>query len=207
MVLRTVFHTRTGTVALTDAMALGPGERGHRIGHGSQHVIVRRVEGIDGDVDMMLDLALRPEYGLTVPVLMHEPGGLRSRGGPRSDFLVSPVATEILVDHARAAFRVHAGDTVDFSLAVGSPWPEGTPAPNVARPGDLLDSTIEGWRSWSRLHQSYDGPYARARAPQRPGPAGDDVRAHRRGGRRPHDVAPRVDRRHPQLGLPVLLGA
>jgi len=160
MVLRTVFHTRTGTVALTDAMALGPGERGHRIGHGSQHVIVRRVVGIEGDVEMMLDLALRPEYGLTVPVLMHEPGGLRSRGGPRSYFLVSPVDTEILVDHARASFRVRAGETVDFSLAVGSPWPEGTPAPKIARPGDLLDSTIEGWRSWSRLHQSYDGPYA-----------------------------------------------
>src|ERR1700732_2602182 len=52
MVLRTVFETRTGRVAVSDAMALASGERGHGIGRPSPPANLRRVEGRGGEVGM-----------------------------------------------------------------------------------------------------------------------------------------------------------
>ncbi len=49
MVLRTEFRTEKGRVALTDALALGSGERGHDIGKRVPHVLLRRVEGLEGE--------------------------------------------------------------------------------------------------------------------------------------------------------------
>ncbi|MDP9073847.1 MAG: hypothetical protein M3N98_06645 [Actinomycetota bacterium] len=81
MVLRTEFRTASGTAAVTDAMVFGPDERGHRIGRGSPHPIVRRLEGVAGDADINVELAPRASYGLTEPVLAALPGGIRTRGG------------------------------------------------------------------------------------------------------------------------------
>ncbi len=52
LVLRTVFRTATGEVELTDALAFAPGARGHQIGVASPHVLLRRVTGISGVVDV-----------------------------------------------------------------------------------------------------------------------------------------------------------
>lgn len=161
MVLRTEFHTPTGSAALTDAMALGLGEHGHRIGHRSPHVIVRRVEGLDGDVEMTLEFVLRPEYGLTVPVMIADDHGLRSHGGPFSFRLWSPVPIHARDGDGRATFRIRRGESVYFGLTRCSSWPDDVEP--VVGPHDLpalLDATIAGWRSWSELHQAYDGPYA-----------------------------------------------
>ena len=43
MVLETVFVTKSGTAVLTDAMALGTGERGHDLGRQSPHALLRSV--------------------------------------------------------------------------------------------------------------------------------------------------------------------
>jgi GH15 family glucan-1,4-alpha-glucosidase len=162
MVVCTTFHTSSGVVALTDAMAFGPGEEGHRIGHASPHMIIRSVEGIDGAVDMEMELTPRPEYGITEPIVMATPGGARTRGGPRSYVLSTDVALEILDGACRASFRIKAGETRAFALGVQSSWihDDDTPSQSVSDPAAMLDDTIRSWRSWSSLHQSYDGPYA-----------------------------------------------
>jgi GH15 family glucan-1,4-alpha-glucosidase len=67
MVLRTVFRATTGSAALYDALAVSPDERGHHIGRHAPPVIVRMVEGLDGEVDLDIELAIRTGYGLTTP--------------------------------------------------------------------------------------------------------------------------------------------
>jgi GH15 family glucan-1,4-alpha-glucosidase len=160
MVLRTEFRTSAGTVAVTDAMIFGPNERGHRIGRGSPHVIVRRLEGIDGEVDVEVALAPRAGYGLTEPVLVGEAGGVRSRGGPYSYVVSADVPLRAQGSEARAGVWIAAGDALHFALLVASPWGEQPAFFTSTQMAAMLDSTIGGWRSWSALHQTYDGPYA-----------------------------------------------
>jgi len=161
MVLRTEFRTASGAVAVTDAMAFGPNERGHRIGRGSPHVIVRRLEGIDGVVEVSLELSPRAGYGLTEPVLVGEAGGVRSRGGPHAYVVSAELPLEVHGSDAMSKLRIAAGDTVHFALFVTSPWEPPAPFFTAEQMSALLETTIDGWRSWSALHQSYAGPYSK----------------------------------------------
>src|ERR1700732_2206369 len=48
MVLETTFRTPTGTVTITDALAMGEGDRGHDLGRGAPHLLLRRATGTQG---------------------------------------------------------------------------------------------------------------------------------------------------------------
>src|SRR5215467_3272417 len=52
LVLETTFVAAGGTVVLTDAMAMGPGNGGHRLGIGVPHLLIRRVTCTVGEVDV-----------------------------------------------------------------------------------------------------------------------------------------------------------
>src|SRR5258708_26283655 len=160
MVLRTECRTALGTVAVTDVMAFGPDERGHRIGRGSPHVIVRRLEGVKGTVDVKVELSPRAGYGLTEPVLVGEKGGIRTRGGPFAYVISTEAPLSIERSDATATIRVGAGDVLHFALQVTSPWGEQPALLTGAEMAVMLDATIDGWQSWSGLHQNYHGPYA-----------------------------------------------
>jgi alpha,alpha-trehalase len=160
MVLRTLFETPTGRVAVSDAMALAPDERGHRIGQRSPHAILRQVEGIEGDVEMEIDLCPRPDYGLTVPVLVATGTGLVARGGPFSYVLCTDLAIPMEGGRARTRLTVSAGDVHQFALRAVSPWEDSGPLWPSHEIAGLLDATVNGWRSWSALHQSFEGRYA-----------------------------------------------
>src|SRR4051812_29025734 len=43
LVIETTFRTPTGTVVLTDALATGPDNRGHALGKGAPHLLIRSV--------------------------------------------------------------------------------------------------------------------------------------------------------------------
>jgi GH15 family glucan-1,4-alpha-glucosidase len=60
---------------------------------------------------------------------------------------------------AAGTVRVRAGERVGFALQAASPW-DPPPTLSAAEIDDLVEATIRGWRSWSGLHQRYDGPYA-----------------------------------------------
>ena len=161
MVLRTTFGTAGGVVAVTDALSLGPDEQGHEIGAGSPHVLVRRVDGVEGSVRVEFELAPRPEYGLTAPLLAPDGSGFRTRGGSRSYVLSTGTPVRVIGSDCTATFNVAAGDTLYFAFALGSPWDDDTPRQlSQSEIAELLDRTIAAWRSWSALHQAYDGPYA-----------------------------------------------
>ena len=78
--LETTFTGEDGTLVLTDALAFGPDNDGHRIGADVPHLLVRRLEctaaGRGGR-----RLPPRPEYGLVVPLLSPVDGGVTARGG------------------------------------------------------------------------------------------------------------------------------
>ena len=80
MVLETTFRTPTGTVAITDALAMGEGNRGHELGKDAPHLLLRRATCLEGEVELSLEYVPRPEYGLVHPLF--DAG--RRRSSPRS---------------------------------------------------------------------------------------------------------------------------
>jgi hypothetical protein len=66
LVIESGFSTETGSVKLTDAMAFAEGQRGHDLGLDAPRLLLRLVEGLAGEVELAIELAPRPEYGLWV---------------------------------------------------------------------------------------------------------------------------------------------
>jgi GH15 family glucan-1,4-alpha-glucosidase len=154
LVLRTVHTTPEGAVAVTDALALEPGARGHDVGLRSPHVLIRRVEGLRGTVRMTGELRPRPEYGRTEPHWRHVEDGVEARGGPVTLTCVGPVGWELADGVARTVFDVAAGETVELRLSAVDSF---GPAPVPGRPG--IEDTVAGWRSWVADHDRYDGAF------------------------------------------------
>ena len=157
LVLRTVFTTAGGEVAVTDALAIEPGARGHQLGLRSPHVLIRTVEGLRGTVDLVTTFAPRMEYGLTVPHLVLRPDGVRARGGPATLTLTTPVQLDREPGQATARFPVNAGDRIDFRLAHHPAAESQAPAPRALLP--TVEDTTLAWRSLGAMHDAYDGPY------------------------------------------------
>ncbi|MEV4754197.1 glycoside hydrolase family 15 protein [Micromonospora sp. NPDC049559] len=157
LVLRTVFTTAHGEVAVTDGLALEPGVRGHEIGRRSPRVLVRVVEGLSGVVPMAMSCCPRFEYGRRDAYLVSHDGTLRATAGPTTLTMRASTPVTSSDGTATAEFTVGPGQRESFSLAYsptyGDPGPPGGPAE-----ADPLGDTVEAWRSWSRLHE-YRGPY------------------------------------------------
>ncbi len=159
MVLETSFRTAAGTAVLTDAMAVGRNERGHDLGAGSPGVLLRRLVCTDGEMDVEVSYAPRPEYGLIHPILEPVSGGLAARGG--AGRLLLSASAGFRVDGATATTRLHlaAGQAVMFALQHGQMWEPPFVAWDADRIAARLADTVEGWRSWSAIHQTYEGPW------------------------------------------------
>ena len=159
MALETTFVTEAGTAVLTDAMAMGRNDRGHQLGAGSPGILLRRLECTHGELDVDVTYAPRPEYGLIYPILEMITGGITARGGASRLLLSAPPGFRLAGATATARLHVVAGQSVSLALQHGqlgepplSPWD----AEEIAA---RLQDTLEGWRSWSALHQSYQGPW------------------------------------------------
>jgi GH15 family glucan-1,4-alpha-glucosidase len=160
LVLGTHFRSASGRVVLTDALATGPNERGHDLGMDAPGTLLRRVACTHGRVSLSFEFSPRPEYGLVHPVLEPCEGGLRSRGGPLSMALSSPVPLDVEGADARATLELEEGETLHFALHVRPTWAN---APDVWQPDEIdsrLGETVAAWRSWAEMHQSYRGPWA-----------------------------------------------
>ena len=116
MVLETTFHTPTGTVAITDALAMGEGNRGHELGNGAPHLLLRRATCVEGDVELTIEYVPRPEYGLGHPLLEVLDGGVAAVGGADELVLSSPV--ELTVDRSAVScmLRLRHGESAGFAL-------------------------------------------------------------------------------------------
>jgi GH15 family glucan-1,4-alpha-glucosidase len=159
MVLETVFVTASGTVTVTDALAVGRNERGHELGAESPHVLLRNVTCTEGRADVEIEYSPRPEYGLIFPVLTNVEGAIAARGGADVLLLSTPIELEIDGADARARLALKEGQSVGFALAHRQSWDEAPPVWDQAEVDKRLEDTIAAWRSWSELHQAYDGPW------------------------------------------------
>jgi GH15 family glucan-1,4-alpha-glucosidase len=160
MILETTFTTPSGTLVLTDFLALGADNGGHRLGIGVPHLLVRSVRCSAGSVEFAVDYEPRPEYGLIVPLLASVDGGITARGGAEWLVLSTPLPLQVSGSHAHGTHALSAGETVYFALHRSTL--EQTPA-RIWTQDELsahLDNSDAAWRSWSDLHQSYDGPWA-----------------------------------------------
>jgi GH15 family glucan-1,4-alpha-glucosidase len=148
LVVETTFETKDGEVCLVDFMP-PRGEHSH---------VVRIVRGVRGKVAMEMDLAIRFDYGRTIPWVTSEDHTLRAIAG--SDMVVlqadAPLRGEGMT--TRSEFTVRAGETVSFTLTSLSSM-EKVPAVQPAE--TALKETQDFWREWSTRNQ-YRGPYAEA---------------------------------------------
>ncbi len=160
MVLETTFRTATGTLTLVDALAMGPGNRGHELGVDVPHLLVRCVTCTHGDVEVAMEYVPRTEYGLIHPRLEEIDGGVSARGGADVLVLSSPRHLTIAGSSATAQFSLRDGETLAFALhhclradrATARVWSQ-------AEIDERLQDTITAWESWSQLHQAYEGPW------------------------------------------------
>jgi len=148
LVVETTFETKDGEVCLVDFM---PPRAEH------SHV-VRMVRGVRGKVKMQMDLAIRFDYGRTIPWVTSRDHELRAIAG--SDMVVLhadvPLRGEDMT--TRSEFTVREGETVSFTMTSLSSL-EKVPAVQPAE--DALKETQGFWREWSSRNK-YRGPYADA---------------------------------------------
>jgi GH15 family glucan-1,4-alpha-glucosidase len=157
LAVETTFTTDGGVVRLVDAMAASEGQRGHDLGFDAPHEVLRLAEGVEGRVELVVELAPRPEYGLVRPLFrMTEEGG-RTFGGPNQMAVCASVPVTVDGSTMRARFEIGAGESAGFALrwaAVESAAPQPTRAAHVAV---RLADTLEAWRSWEAQHDIYPG--------------------------------------------------
>ncbi|NBE81696.1 glycoside hydrolase family 15 protein [Micromonospora rubida] len=158
LVLRTVHHTPSGSVAVTDALSAQIGARGHEVGMGSPAVLLRVVEGLTGRVRMGLEFVPRPEYGLLTPYLHEQDdGGVLAAAGPVTLVLrgTGP-ALRADQDRVRQEFEVAAGQRFGFDLAYAPAYRD---RPARLDPVVALAETVLAWEGFRETHR-YDGAYA-----------------------------------------------
>jgi alpha,alpha-trehalase len=159
LVLETTFTTATGVLVLTDLLALGPNNGGHRLGTNVPHLLVRRVACNSGSVEVNISYAPRPEYGLVVPLLAHVDGGVTARGGAEWLVLTAPLDLQLERGTAYSRLTLNAGQTI--YLALHRSTLEQTPA-HIWSESELaatVNASVADWQSWSDIHQTYDGPW------------------------------------------------
>jgi alpha,alpha-trehalase len=159
LVIETTFTTDAGQVRLTDAMAFAEGQRGHDLGFDAPHELLRSVEGVSGEVDMQLELAPRPQYGLVKPLIRLEDGGARTFGAGRIS-VRSAAPLEVQDSTMRATFTVAEGESLGFSVRWASAEDRNAPEPTAPDAvADRVADIAEAWRSWEAEHDIYDGPH------------------------------------------------
>src|ERR671932_152529 len=100
----------------------------------------------------------RPEYGLTMPLIRIEDGGVRTFGSGRMA-LSSPVPLHVEDATITARFSLGEGQEAGFALRWASPEQREAPSPTPPeRVRARIDDTVAGWRSWEAEHDVYEGP-------------------------------------------------
>jgi GH15 family glucan-1,4-alpha-glucosidase len=159
-VLQTVWVTDSGSVRVTDFLPLT-----------ARTDVVRRVEGLTGEVEMYQELRIRFGYGAVVPWISRFEGEEDPEGGdPAPAMLVAMAGPDALVlrgeplpeadadddeRRPRGSFTVSAGQTRDFVLTHFASH-RSPPAPIDVN--EQLTRTVELWQEWSGLYEAPEDP-------------------------------------------------
>ncbi|MGA9671947.1 MAG: glycoside hydrolase family 15 protein, partial [Terracidiphilus sp.] len=145
LILETTFIHKTGSFRLIDFMPLRQKD---------SH-IVRIVQGIRGKVAVRMEMALRFDYGRTVPWVTRIKGGIRAVAGPNLAALRASVPMHGENLKTVADFTVSRGESVSFSLTYGLSF---TANPRKIDAKQTLQFATERWRYWSH-RLKYRGKY------------------------------------------------
>jgi len=158
LVLETTWTCPTGQLVVLDALALGEHERGHGLGRTSPGVLLRRAWCTAGSVQVILEFCPRPEFGLVHPQLICEPGGVRTQGGATVLMLSTAATLTVTGATASATAALNEGGELTVALEQASAWDAPLRPWSPRKVRHRLVETEKAWRSWSALHQRYDGP-------------------------------------------------
>jgi GH15 family glucan-1,4-alpha-glucosidase len=139
LILETLFTTRTGKVKVTDFMPPGAPES----------CIVRIVECMGGRVPMHTELAIRFDYGVTIPwVTRRDRRTLTAVAGPH--LLTFRTRANVRGEnmHSVADFTLESGVAMSFVLAYGESF---LPPPQSMDAFIALDETERYWRRWADI--------------------------------------------------------
>ncbi|GAB4348700.1 MAG: glycoside hydrolase family 15 protein [Immundisolibacter sp.] len=161
-ILETTFRTGRGVVQVVDFMPV-TSEHGKRERFWPNHQILRIVECLEGEVEIEVHCAPRPQYATVVP-------RLRDRGrlgfffehGGRALILRSEISLSLSGDgtQVEARFMLRRGDRRRLSLV----YSQGEPAfiPPLGTEAEYrLDATRRWWEDWA-ARCAYHGPYRQA---------------------------------------------
>ena len=146
-ILVTTWATNTGSAQVIDAMPIG-----------DDTVVVRRVVGLEGVVELGCDVRFRFDYARAIP-WVHQVGTesapcLRAIAGPDS---LELRGLQFRGHHHRhtAEFSIAAGQTRDLTLL----WrPSYLPGATPRHVDEMLEDTRRWWQGWSDQTE-HDGPY------------------------------------------------
>jgi GH15 family glucan-1,4-alpha-glucosidase len=136
MILETTHETETGAVRVLDFMPMPNGTA----------AIVRRIEGLRGQVEMECDLAIRADYGRTVPWVEQTGDAWNAIAGPDLFVLRADVDLHGEDLHTVGTFAVAEGEVRDFVLTHGQSF-GGAPAPVDA--SAALEATRAYWDAFT----------------------------------------------------------
>ena len=150
-VLDTEHTTVTGRVRVTDLMPFGDGRAD----------VLRVVEGLEGEVELVHEWVVRTGYGKVVPWVSR---GTDDRGEPVIRAVAGP---DMLVlrgtrlpepddHHHRDRFTVRAGERLEFSTTWVPSW---APVPHRHDVQERIEHTVETFSAWA-AHCDYEGPWA-----------------------------------------------
>jgi GH15 family glucan-1,4-alpha-glucosidase len=148
LIVETTFETREGEVCLIDFM---PPREKH------SHV-VRIVRGIRGRVAMQMDLAIRFDYGRTIPWVTRTGEGVRAIAGTDMVTLRTKARLRGEGMTTRSDFTVRKGQTMAFTLTNSSSLEKAPPELSIDK---AYAETERFWTKWSKRN-AYTGPYKEA---------------------------------------------
>ncbi len=150
LILETVFETPSGTVTVVDFM----------VPEAENATLVRLVQGRSGKVAMRTELALRFDYGISVPWVtrLENHSGICAIAGP--NMVVMRTQAKLRGQDMRTVseFTVAAGQTVSFVLSHGASH---LAPPRAIDPDAALTRTAEYWQAFI-ARCSYKGPHWQA---------------------------------------------
>lgn len=161
-VLETTFVSSSGRARLIDFMPV-VSEADKRRHLWAAHQILRVIECIDGEINLEMICAPRPDYARRMPRLRDRGSlGIYYEYGGRAFILRSEVPLKLSEDFAtvHATFRLRAGER----RRVSAVYAEGEPAfiPPLGEAAEQrLRMTLDWWEAWA-ARCSYGGPYRAA---------------------------------------------
>ena len=152
MIVETTFRTATGTAVLVDFMPP----------RGKYSDIVRIIRCTQGKVNIGMRLAIRFDYGRTIPWVTKFDGGLRAISGPDMAVLRTSVPLQGKGMETVAEFTLKQGQEQSFVLtyapAIGDEANSPISDPKRVDPHHAFGDTMEFWRGWN-ARNTYKGRY------------------------------------------------